>query len=103
MNYFTYRSEFVMVASLVDICEETVVNKQFSDEGIPMIQASSSIKHPPSNMKDTNQGPITRRRAKKLQEQLNSFLTDYNFNTSKNVILPKIFTLMLLRYILPPF
>jgi hypothetical protein len=29
---------------------------------------------------------------------VNSFLTDYNFNTSKNVILPKSFILMLLRY-----
>ena len=30
--------------------------------------------------------------------QVNSFLTDYNFNTTKNVILPKCSILMLLRY-----
>jgi hypothetical protein len=69
-----------------------------SDEDIPTIHASSSISHSPSNIKDTNQGPLTRSRAKKLQEQVNSFLTDYNFNTSKNVILPKYSILMLLRY-----
>jgi len=64
------------------------------DEDIPTIHASSSINHPLSNIKDTNQGPLTRSHAKKLQEQVNSFLTDYNFNTSKNVILPKCSILM---------
>ena len=42
--------------------------------------------------------PLTRSRAKKLQEQVKSFLTDCNFNTSKNVILPKCSILMLLRF-----
>ena len=60
------------------------------DEDIPAVHVSSSPK-------DTNQGPLTRSHAKKLQEQVNSFLTDYNLNTSKNVILPKCSTLMLLR------
>ena len=69
-----------------------------ADEDISTVHASSSINHPPSNTKDTNEGPLTRSRAKKLQEQVNSFLTDYNFNTSKNVILPKSSILMTLRY-----
>jgi len=69
------------------------------DEDIPKLHASSSINHPPSNIKDTNQGPLTRSRAKKLQDQVNSFLTDFNFNTSKYVILPKCSTLVVLRYI----
>jgi hypothetical protein len=68
------------------------------DEDISTVHASSNINHPPSNIKDTNLGPLTRSRAKKLLEQVNSFLTDYNFNISKNVILPKCSTLMLLRY-----
>jgi predicted HNH restriction endonuclease len=63
-----------------------------------MVHASSSINHSPSNIKDTNQGPLTRSRAKKLQEQVNSFLTYYNFIISKNVILPKCSILMFLRY-----
>jgi hypothetical protein len=68
------------------------------DEDIPPVHASSSINQPPSNIKDANQGPLTRSRAKKLQEQVNSCLTDYNFNISKNVMLPKCPTLMLLKY-----
>ena len=63
----------------------------YHDEDIPTVHASLSPK-------DTNQGPLTRSRAKKLQEQVNSFLTDFNFNTSKNVILPKYSILMLLRF-----
>jgi len=48
-------------------------------------------------MKDTNQSPITTSHAKKLQERVNSFLTNSSFNTFKNVILPKYFILMFLR------
>ena len=55
--------------------------------------------HASSSPKDTNQGPLTRSHAKKLQEQVNSFLTDCNFHTSKNVILPKCPILMMLRFI----
>jgi hypothetical protein len=50
------------------------------EEDIPAVHATSSLK-------DTNQGSFTRSRAKKLQEQVNLFLTDYNFNTSENAIL----------------
>jgi len=65
--------------------------KRDIDEDIPSMHASSSPKY-------TNQGPPTRSFAKKLQEQVNSFLIDCNFDTSKNVILPKCSILMLLRY-----
>jgi hypothetical protein len=68
------------------------------DEGIPTIHASSSINRPLPNIKDTNQGPLTRGRAKKLQELVNLFLTDFNFITSKNVILPKCSILILLKF-----
>ena len=44
------------------------------------------------------EGTITRSRAKLLQKELNSLLTYCNFNTSENVILPKWFILMLLRF-----
>ena len=58
---------------------------------------TSNGKNSPSNIKDTNQEPLTRRRVKKLQEQVNLFLTDYAFMTSKDVILPKCSTLVVLR------
>ena len=63
----------------------------YHDEDIPTVHASSSPK-------DTNQGPLTRSRAKKLQEQMSLFLTDYNFNTSENIILHKCPILMMLRF-----
>ena len=62
------------------------------DENIPATHARSSLNA-------THQGPLTRSRAKKLQEQVNSFLSDCNFHTSKNVILPKCSTLVVLRNI----
>ena len=68
-----------------------------SDEDIPTEHDTSNVKNAPSNIKDTNQGPLTRRRAKKLQEQVNLFLTDCAFMTSKDVILPKYSTLVVLR------
>jgi hypothetical protein len=46
-----------------------------------------------------NQGPITRSRAKKLHQEVNSLLAEINFNISENVILPKCSTLVVLRYI----
>jgi hypothetical protein len=46
-----------------------------------------------------NQGLITRSRAKKLQQEVNSLLAEINFNISENVIVPKCSTLVVLRYI----
>jgi len=57
----------------------------------------SHVNHPPSNLKDTTQGPLTRSYAKKLQEQVNSFLIDFNFNISENIILPKCSILIVVR------
>ena len=67
------------------------------DGDIPTVHDTSNVKNSPSNIKDTNQGALTRRRAKKLQEHINSFLTNYAFMTFKDVILPKCSTLVVLR------
>ena len=53
--------------------------------------------HSPSNTSERNHCPLIRIRAKKLQEQVNSFLIDFDFNISRDEILPKCSTLMLLR------
>ena len=55
--------------------------------------------HTCSSPNVTHQGPLARSRAKKLREQVNSFLSIYNFHTSENVILPKCSTLVVLRNI----
>ena len=57
----------------------------------------SHVNHPPSNLKDTIQGPLTRSHTKKLHEQVNSSLVDFSFNTSENVILPKCSMLIVIR------
>jgi hypothetical protein len=69
----------------------TPFQEREDEEDIPAVHASSSPK-------DTNQGPLTRSHAKKLQQQVNSFLTDCNFHTSDNVILSKYPILIMLRF-----
>jgi hypothetical protein len=44
------------------------------------------------------QGPITRCRANKLQQEVNSLLTKIDYNINENFILPKFFTYVLLRF-----
>jgi hypothetical protein len=45
------------------------------------------------------QGPVTHNRAKKLHQELNSFLTKIYFKTYDKVMPPKCSTLVVLRYI----
>jgi hypothetical protein len=58
------------------------------DVDIPTDQVVTQVdeRNTPINI---NQGPITRSRAKKLHQEVNSLLTEINFNISENVILPK--------------
>jgi hypothetical protein len=44
------------------------------------------------------EGPVTRSRAKKLQQEVHAFLSELNFNIDENVILPKSCILLLLRF-----
>ena len=44
------------------------------------------------------QGPITHSRAKKLQQQVNSFLNKFNSTSNENFILHKFSTLLLIRF-----
>ncbi|WVZ97503.1 hypothetical protein U9M48_043030 [Paspalum notatum var. saurae] len=44
------------------------------------------------------QGPLTHSRAKKMQQQVNSLLAEFDYNISENVILPKYCTLVILRF-----
>ena len=73
-----------------------------SDEDIP-------TKHAPSNSTPTStpttpapaqaiDGAITRRQAKKLQQEVNTLLCESSINVNENIILPKCSTLVVLRY-----
>ena len=44
-------------------------------------------------------GPVTRSRAKKLQQEVHALLCEIHFNVNENYILPKCSTLIVLRYI----
>jgi len=44
-------------------------------------------------------GPVTRSRAKKLQQEVHALLCENHFNTNENYIIPKYSTLIVLRYI----
>lgn len=44
------------------------------------------------------EGPITRNRAKKLQQEVHAFLAEINFNIYENFILPKSSTLVVISY-----
>jgi hypothetical protein len=45
----------------------TPIQEGEDDKDIPTVHASSSINDPPSNIKDTNRGPLTRSCTKKIQ------------------------------------
>jgi len=44
-------------------------------------------------------GPITRSRAKKIQQEVHALLYEFQFHTNDNFMLPKSCMLILLRYI----
>ena len=44
-------------------------------------------------------GPVTRSRAKKLQQEVHALLCEIHFNVNENYIVPKCSTLIVLRYI----
>ena len=65
-----------------------------NDVDLPTEHAPLRINHP----SHVNQGPLTRSRAKKLQQQVTSLLAEFDYNISENVILPKCSTLVILRF-----
>jgi hypothetical protein len=67
------------------------------DEEIPNNQAHD-VEDVTQTGEQMNIGPITCSRAKKLEQQVTSFLAETNFNIYENFILPKCATLVVLRY-----
>ena len=76
-----------------------------ADEDIPAIRNPSASVTPqvtPSKAMDTDtqayEGPVTRSRAKLLQQEVHTFLSRLHLDIDENYILPKSCTLMLLRF-----
>jgi hypothetical protein len=75
-----------------------------ADEGIPTSLPSSvddiaghvDVQYKPD---DLHTGPITRARAKLLEERVNSLLTGYNLFSTKNFILPKSLHVCIIRFV----
>jgi hypothetical protein len=76
----------------------------FIDEGIPTSSPSSvddiagcvDVQH---KLHDLRTGPITRARAKLLEQQVNSLLIEYNLFTYENFILPKSLHVCMIRFV----
>jgi len=64
----------------------------------PPIQATPTQGSPASTPARVFDGPITRSRAKKLQQEVNALLSEIHFNNDENYILPKSCMLLLLRF-----
>jgi hypothetical protein len=75
-----------------------------SDEDIPTSLPSSvddivgraDVQHKPDDLRT---GPIIRARAKLLEQQVNSLLTEYNLFTNGNFILPKSLHVCMIRFV----
>jgi len=64
----------------------------------PPIQATPTQGSPTSTRAQVFDGPITRSRAKKLQQEVNALLSGIHFNNNENYIMPKSCMLLLLRF-----
>ena len=64
----------------------------------PPIQATLTQGSPTSTPAQIFDGPITRSRAKKLQQEVNALISEIHFNNNENYILPKSCMLLLLRF-----
>ena len=69
------------------------------DEAISATHTPSHDKATTSDTRQSNIGPITRSRAKKLHQEVNSFLTESNICFDESFILPNGYTLMIIRLI----
>jgi hypothetical protein len=61
-------------------------------------QATPTQEQPTSSPAQVFDGPITRSRAKKLQQEVHTLLYEFQLNTNKNFMLPKSCMLILLRF-----
>ena len=64
----------------------------------PLIRARPTQGSPTSTRAQVFDGPITRSRAKKLQQEVNALLSGIHFNNNENYIMPKSCMLLLLRF-----
>ena len=64
----------------------------------PPSHTTSTQVQPTSSPTQVFDGPITRSRAKKLQQEVHALLYEFHLNTNENFMLPKSCMLILLRF-----
>ena len=64
----------------------------------PPSHTTSTQVQPTSSPTQVSDGPITRSRAKKLQQEVHALLYEFQLNTNVNFMLPKSCMLILLRF-----
>jgi hypothetical protein len=64
---------------------------------IPPIHTTQQLNKEQNTSSNLNHGPLTRSRAKKLQQQVTSLLAEFDNNITKNIILPKSSILVIIR------
>jgi hypothetical protein len=64
----------------------------------PSSHTTSTQVQPTSSPTQAFDGPITRSRAKKLQQEVHAILYEFHLNTNENFMLPKSCMLILLRF-----
>ena len=78
--------------------EEDDMTTPLSNMLQPPNQATSTQEQPTSSPTQVFDGPITRSRAKKLQQEVHALLYEFHLNTNENFMLPKSCMLILLRF-----
>jgi hypothetical protein len=98
------RNCFLFPVTLMRVVGGKSKPMRVGDEGIPTSLPSSvddiagrvDVHHKPDDLRT---GPITRARAKLLDQQVNSLLTEYNLFTNDNFILPKSLHVCIIRFV----
>ncbi|TVU07089.1 hypothetical protein EJB05_47129, partial [Eragrostis curvula] len=76
-----------------------VIHNEDAFVDMPLVTPGTITPCPtPVSHEATRVGPITRSRAKKIQQEVNPFLASHTLNIDENYVLPKSRTLLLLRF-----
>jgi hypothetical protein len=87
-----------MVEGAVGEGSESDTTTPLSNTLQPPSHTTSTQVQPTSSPTQVFDGPITRSRAKKLQQEVHALLYEFQLNTNENFMLPKSCMLILLRF-----
>jgi hypothetical protein len=103
-NMHKMSGPIVCTSMVTQIAMNLECSEMANDEGIPTslpsfvddIAGRVDVQHKPD---DLHTRPITRARAKLLEQQVNSLLIEYNLFTNENFILPKSLHVCMIRFV----